>query len=73
MPLIDQLNELLHPVRWVILVVASVFLSLYLPCLGGFMVTLRELGARDAAKVFAMNFAAALAFASLLNLGLRFL
>jgi hypothetical protein len=37
------------------------------------MVTLRELGARDAAKVFAMNFAAALAFASLLNLGLRFL
>ena len=55
------------------LVVASVFLSLYLPCLGGFMVTLRELGARDAVKVFAMNFAAALAFASLLNLGLRFL
>jgi ferrous iron transport protein B len=55
------------------LVVASVFLSLYLPCLGGFMVTLRELGARDAAKVFAMNFAAALLFASLLNLGLRFL
>ena len=55
------------------LVVASVFLSLYLPCLGGFMVTLRELGARDAAKVFAMNFAAALVFAALLNLGLRFL
>ncbi len=55
------------------LVVASVFLSLYLPCLGGFMVTLRELGARDAAKVFAMNFSAALLFSALLNLGLRFL
>jgi ferrous iron transport protein B len=55
------------------LVVASVFLSLYLPCLGGFMVTLRELGAKDAARVFAMNFAAALLFASALNLLARFL
>ncbi len=50
------------------IVTASVFLSLYLPCLGGFMVTLRELGASDAAKVFAMNFAAALLFAALTNL-----
>ena len=49
------------------IVVASVFLSLYLPCLGSFMVTVRELGARDAAKVFAINFAAALLFASGLN------
>ncbi|OGR41982.1 MAG: hypothetical protein A2X35_11205 [Elusimicrobia bacterium GWA2_61_42] len=55
------------------LVVASVFLSLYLPCLGGFMVTVRELGAGDASKVFAMNFAAALLFASALNLLVRFL
>jgi len=55
------------------LVVASVFLSLYLPCLGGFMVSMRELGAKDAAKVFAMNFAAALLFASVLNLLVRFL
>ena len=55
------------------IVVASVFLSLYLPCLGGFLVTVRELGARDAARVFAMNFAAALLFASALNLLVRFL
>jgi ferrous iron transport protein B len=55
------------------LVVASVFLSLYLPCLGSFMVTVRELGPKDAAKVFAMNFAAALLFASALNLLVRFL
>ncbi|OGS12439.1 MAG: hypothetical protein A2285_04595 [Elusimicrobia bacterium RIFOXYA12_FULL_57_11] len=53
------------------LVVASVFLSLYLPCLGGFLVTWRELGARDAAKVFALNFTAALLFASALNLAVR--
>jgi ferrous iron transport protein B len=55
------------------LVVGSVFLSLYLPCLGSFMVTVRELGPRDAAKVFAMNFAAAMLFASALNLLVRFL
>ena len=55
------------------IVVASIFLSLYLPCLGTFAVTLRELGAKDSAKVFAMNFTAALATASLLNLALRFL
>jgi ferrous iron transport protein B len=55
------------------IVVASVFLSLYLPCLGAFMVTARELGARDAAKVFAMNFVSALLVASALNLLVRFL
>jgi ferrous iron transport protein B len=55
------------------MVVASVFLSLYLPCLGSFMVTVRELGSRDAAKVFAANFLAALLFASALNLLVRFL
>lgn len=55
------------------IVVASVFLSLYLPCLGTFMVTLRELGLKDSAKVFAANFATALVCASLLNLTLRFL
>ncbi|MBI4801058.1 MAG: fused ferrous iron transport protein A/B [Elusimicrobia bacterium] len=50
------------------IVTASVFLSLYLPCLGGFMVTVRELGAGDAARVFAMNFLSALLFASAVNL-----
>jgi ferrous iron transport protein B len=55
------------------LVVASVFLSLYLPCLGSFMVTVRELGARAAAGVFTVNFLAALLFASALNLLVRFL
>ena len=35
------------------------------------MVALRELGARDAAKVFVMNFAAALLFAALLNLAVK--
>ncbi len=55
------------------LVVASVFLSLYLPCLGSFMVTVKELGAKDAARVFVLNFAAALLFSSALNLLVRFL
>jgi ferrous iron transport protein B len=55
------------------LVVGCVFLSLYLPCLGSFMVTVRELGPKDASKVFAMNFAAALLFASALHLLVRFL
>lgn len=55
------------------IVVASVFLSLYLPCLASALVALRELGARDAAKVFAMNFAAALVFAAGLNFLARFL
>lgn len=55
------------------LVVASVFLSLYLPCLASALVTVRELGARDAFKVFAANFSAALLFAAALNLLVRFL
>ncbi len=55
------------------IVVASVFLSLYLPCMASFMVALRELGARSAAAVFAMNFTAALLFASALNLLIKFL
>jgi ferrous iron transport protein B len=50
------------------IVVASVFLSLYLPCMASFMVAVRELGAKGAAAVFAVNFAAALLFASGLNL-----
>ncbi|MHB0996884.1 MAG: FeoB small GTPase domain-containing protein [Elusimicrobiales bacterium] len=50
------------------IVVASVFLSLYLPCMASCMVALRELGVRDALKVFAMNFASALLFAAGLNL-----
>ncbi|MCM2267274.1 MAG: fused ferrous iron transport protein A/B [Elusimicrobiales bacterium] len=55
------------------IVVASVFLSLYLPCLGSFLVTVRELGPRDAARVFAVNFLAALLFASALNVLVRIL
>lgn len=55
------------------IVVASVFLSLYLPCMASFMVAVRELGARSAAAVFAINFAAALLFASALNLLIKFL
>jgi ferrous iron transport protein B len=55
------------------IVVASVFLSLYLPCLAAFLVTVRDLGPLDSAKVFALNFSAALLFASLLNLLLKFI
>jgi Fe2+ transport system protein B len=54
-------------------VVASVFLSLYLPCMASCMVTVRELGVKDAARVIAMNLAAALVFASGLNLLIKFL
>ena len=50
------------------IVVASVFLTLYLPCMASFMVTLKELGAKKSALVFAINFVMALVFASLLNL-----
>ena len=52
---------------------ASVFLSLYLPCMASCMVTVRELGLKNAAKVIAMNLAAALVFASGLNLAVKFL
>ncbi|MDP2866690.1 MAG: nucleoside recognition domain-containing protein, partial [Elusimicrobiota bacterium] len=55
------------------IVVGCVFLSLYLPCLGSFLVTVRELGAKDAARVFALNFTAALLFSAALNLLVRFL
>jgi ferrous iron transport protein B len=51
-----------------VIVVASVFLSLYLPCMASFMVTLRELGAKKAALVFLINFIAAFVLASFLNL-----
>jgi ferrous iron transport protein B len=54
-----------------LIVVASVFLALYLPCMASFMVAIRELGAKKAALVFFINFTAAVVFASLLNLGLR--
>lgn len=50
------------------LVVASVFLSLYLPCLGGFMVAIKELGMKDAFMVTTLNFLAALLAAAALNL-----
>ncbi len=49
------------------IVVASVFLSLYLPCMASFMVTLKELGTKKASLVFAINFIMAVIFASLLN------
>jgi len=50
------------------LVIASVFLSLYLPCLGAFMVTVKELGLRDAMGVILLNFFGAVLLASALNL-----
>ncbi|MHB8090317.1 MAG: FeoB small GTPase domain-containing protein [Syntrophales bacterium] len=50
------------------IVVASVFLTLFLPCVASFMITLRELGAKNAALVFFINLTAAVVFASLLNL-----
>ena len=48
-------------------VVASVFLSLYLPCMASFMVAVRELGIKRSALVFLINFSAAVIFASLLH------
>lgn len=48
-------------------VVASVFLSLYLPCMASFMVAVRELGVKRSALVFLINFSAAVIFASLLH------
>ncbi len=53
------------------IVVASVFLSLYLPCMASCLVTLRELGWRDSAKVFAINLVSALLFASALGVLLK--
>jgi len=50
------------------LVVASVFLTLYLPCMGAFSVTIRELGLKDALGVFLLNFCAAVLLAAALNL-----
>lgn len=50
------------------LVAASVFLALYLPCLGAFMVTIRELGLKDALGVFALNFCAAVLLTAAINL-----
>jgi len=50
------------------LVVASVFLTLYLPCLGAFMVTIRELGLKDSLGVFVLNFCTAALLAAALNL-----
>ncbi len=49
------------------IVVASVFLTLYLPCMASFMVTLRELGVKKSTLIFFMNFVAAVLFASLLH------
>ncbi len=49
------------------IVVASVFLTLYLPCMASFMVTLRELGVKKSTLVFFINFTAAVLFASLLH------
>jgi ferrous iron transport protein B len=49
------------------IVVGSVFLSLYLPCMASCMVAVRELGLKDALRVIAVNLAAALLFASALR------
>lgn len=50
------------------LAVACVFLVLYLPCLATFLVIARESGIKDALKIAAIGFAAALAAAGTLNL-----
>ena len=54
------------------IVVASVFLTLYLPCLASCLVTLRELGARGTALVVGLNLGAALLFASGLHQLLKY-
>ncbi|HAM36353.1 MAG TPA: ferrous iron transporter B [Elusimicrobia bacterium] len=50
------------------LVVACVFLSLYLPCVASASVLARELGLRDAARVILFNLAAATITAAVLNI-----
>lgn len=50
------------------IVVAGVFLSLYLPCVAACAVTFRELGILDTLKVLTLNLLSALVFASVLNL-----
>jgi len=50
------------------IVVASVFLTLYLPCVGTFFTTLKELGGKYASLVFLINFAAAVFFSFLLHI-----
>jgi len=54
------------------IVVASVFLTLYLPCLASCLVTFRELGARGTALVVGLNLGAALVFASGLHQLLKY-
>ena len=53
------------------IVVASVLLTLYMPCMASFMVSIRELGAKKSALVFAINLTAAVVFSTLLNLLFR--
>lgn len=55
------------------IVVASVFLTPYLPCLASCLVTLRELGARGTALVVSLNLGAALLFASGLHQLLKYI
>jgi len=55
------------------IVVASVLLTLYMPCMASFMVSIRELGIKKSALVFFINFAAAVIFSTLLNLLFRLL
>jgi len=50
------------------LMVASVFLVLYLPCLATFSMLIKEVGFKDSLKVVAITFAAALLVSGALNL-----
>ncbi|MBW6487204.1 MAG: fused ferrous iron transport protein A/B [Syntrophobacterales bacterium] len=53
------------------IVVASVLLTLYMPCMASFMVSIRELGIKKSALVFCINLTAAVIFSILLNLFFR--
>ncbi|MHB8828042.1 MAG: FeoB small GTPase domain-containing protein [Syntrophales bacterium] len=55
------------------IVVASVLLTLYMPCMASFMVSIRELGIKKSALVFFINLTAAVIFSTLLNLLFRLL
>lgn len=53
------------------LVVASVFLSMYMPCAATLLVLAREAGVRDCARIVTFNLLAALLVGGLLNLAYR--
>ncbi len=53
------------------LIIASIFLTLYLPCLATFFILLKELGCKDTLKVIAILLASGLFVGGILNLILR--